>query len=56
MKSTARLKCKKCRRWMSSTGRTTDKTPAIRRDAPHASRCTDCPPEHYLCGCPEANA
>lgn len=49
-----RVKCSCCRRWMRS-GDATEKTPAKRRPAPHAGRCTECPANHYGCGCPEQN-
>jgi len=36
-----RSKCSQCRRWMRF--KPTLKTPATRRSAPNAGRCTDCP-------------
>lgn len=44
----ARMLCRCCKRWMRS-GKPTKLTPATRRPAPHASVCTDCPPEHVSC-------
>ncbi len=53
VKRDSRLKCLCCRRFMRR-GAATVNTPAKRRPPPHASRCFDCPPDHYGCGCPDS--
>jgi hypothetical protein len=42
LKKDARSKCGACRLWMRHSPTRT--TPQTRRRAPHADRCTDCPP------------
>lgn len=41
-RDSVRSKCRVCRRWMSRGG-VTAATPAVRRRAPHADMCEDCP-------------